>query len=232
MIKGWLFMIRIVNEEIENDIILEKDYFFTFVIENKFKFYEYSKSLYEQCENEDGFFGILENNKIISFEKDTEIISDFLQFDLNNKRFLNNLNKNFLNFINLPENISKIGEVEKILLELFDDYKFDSLMNICSSDLQYQYITKLLDIKFSDSFNGLLDKLLNYIDISIQLKNIKVLFLLNGKLYFSNEELKIIFEYCQNNSLCLCLVENKDNNKAMDFEKKLIIDEDLCEIIV
>jgi CRISPR-associated protein Csn2 len=100
-----------------------------------------------------------------------------------------------------------------------------------SEDLDVISLLKLFDVKIETNYNSLIEKLINYINILCSIKKIDILFLVNIKSYLSEENINELYKHCFYNKINLFLLESS-LNYSLPCEKTVLIDKDLCEIMV
>ena len=88
-----------------------------------------------------------------------------------------------------------------------------------------------MNIKITEEGN-LLKKLYTLIDLITELQNYELLIFVNLKQFLSKEELNEYYKYAIYNHVSLLLIDNISYGIAQNYEKKLIIDDNLEEFIV
>lgn len=90
---------------------------------------------------------------------------------------------------------------------------------------------KQYDVRMAFENNDLVEKVINFIQLQATLCNVKVMIFVNGKAYFSEEQLKEIYTCAFYNKIHILLVESEKKN-CLQEEKYYIIDADKCFIEV
>ena len=217
---------------IEPSITITDTDFYTLSIENKKFLYEYLNQLKEQSENDKlENFHLLLNNKVLNTEKSISLITDFTNIDFNSKQITNLLYKKFADFLTKGEQTSQIINLESIILNLAEDFRVNSGLNIeYDSTITSSNLNKICSLKISENSNKLLIKLCEYINLLCDLKPLKLFILVFSKHYLGNDELICLYKHCRDKEVRLLLIEGVDNTELLDNEKRLIIDKDLCSI--
>ena len=114
---------------------------------------------------------------------------------------------------------------------------FDFIVKAFDYDLEYSYDIELSNLfkiqglkPYTDS-NSFLENLINYIKFIQNYTPVKCFILLNIHLYLSNEELELFYRDIINNHIKLLVLENYKFFDRHSFEKIIILDKDLCEIV-
>ena len=92
-------------------------------------------------------------------------------------------------------------------------------------------ITKMLKVKVNEK-EDIMDNLLLLIDIEKELKLNKLLIFINLKQYLNKEELIEFYKYAIYNKLNIILIDSQSYGVTSKYEKKLIIDTNLDELML
>ena len=193
---------------IDNELILEDNKILNIEIYNKKFFYRFIKdlNLIENGNNIEEITAFNKQNEEITLTNKIEILSDFLDFDLYNKKYSSDFQKYIVKN-------SEEKNIDKIVKEYSKVY--DSISNIVNlvdipitikNDFDFESIIKSFkfEVKFSDD---LLNNLTDLLEIKISLSKEKIYVFINLKSYLNNEDLN-------------------------DYVNKIIIDTDLDEFVI
>ena len=100
-----------------------------------------------------------------------------------------------------------------------------------NSDFDLNIVIKLLNISINKKDN-ILDNLLLLIDIEKELCLNKLLIFVNLKQYLSKSELVELYKYLLYNNIDVLLIDSQAYGVNNEYEKKLIIDEELEEYLI
>lgn len=78
----------------------------------------------------------------------------------------------------------------------------------------------------------LLEDLLTFLDIEKELFHHTIIFFVNLKTYLTKEELIEIYKYAIYNKIKIILIDSKSYGVTIEYERKLIIDENLDEFML
>lgn len=213
--------------------------FETFLIDDNFKnveliierpeiFYFYSKELFDQTKGEEGNFVLSDRDKIITIDKNVDIILNPLLLDFDNKKIINKLydKLKFLAnndlFLETKEILKQINEYINLLEHNFE---FDIDHN---EEIDLNNFFKLFGIKFDYFDDDLSIKILKYIKI-LSFTGYKIIVFLNLNSYLSCEDIDKILEEISYLNIQIILLENKQSD-CKNINRRYIIDRDLCEI--
>ena len=97
---------------------------------------------------------------------------------------------------------------------------------ICLEDL-----LKACNVKPLEIYQSFLEKIICYINIFTELKNIKFFVFIGIKDILSNEDLVALYKHCSLHKVGLLLLESYKKRELLPTERAIIITEDLCEIV-
>jgi CRISPR-associated protein Csn2 len=210
-----------LNSNIVNVLIVEReDYFF-----------KYCTELNTQINGGDGNFCLFNGDSKLSLAKTSIIFTDLINVALNDKKVTTKLFA-YLTDIANTKFIEEIARLRTLWADIF------AKLNV-ESDCRLDYdggedlpsLFKAFGVKIADDDDGLLEKLVSYINVSSSLMKIKNFFFVNLKSFLSEEQLKKLYYETQLNEVNLFLLESCEK-QALENEKIIIIDKDLCEIVV
>lgn len=201
-------------------------------IENKKYFYRFVNDLYSIVNN-----GYTDD---ISFFDETieknmngkiKLFVDFFDFKFDSKKYATDISK-FVNESIDAENkdalVSLYNKIVKIYNKILNDV---DLPLTVETDISIETITKLVKVGI-DSKNELLDNLFLLIDLEKTLKTNNLLVFVNLKQYLSKTELVELYKYSIYNNIFILLIDSQAYGGTLEYERKLIIDENLDEFVI
>lgn len=217
----------------DNQIKLNKENIQVIEIENKKTFYRLVNDLYSIKNNEklNEIYFFDDNNQEINMYDKVELYINFFDLELNSKKNLNMLNKNIVNNINDQEKNEILNNFKK-LYKSFNKILFNiDIPIILNNDITIEDIVKFFKISIN-KHNDLLDNLLLLIDLEKTLKINEILFFINLKQYLNKEELIELYKYSIYNEITIFLIDSQSYGIKLEYENKLIIDENLDEFVL
>lgn len=213
----------------DNLLYLDNENILVIEIENKSYFYKFVSDLFLISNGGISDNIIIFNNQNEEISLKLKVIIDYFNFDF--KKNGTDLTKY------LSENISVEDKTTLINLynKLVKNYnkilnKFDIPFDIIN-DFDISNITKVFKVNINQK-NDLLDNLLLIFEIEKNIKNTKVLVLINLKQYLTKEELLELYKYSLYIGLIIILVDSQSYGVTLKYEKKLIVDENLDEFMI
>lgn len=198
------------------------------VIKNK-------KILYKILSNsdlqyEDSYIQILdENYKELKLSDYIDFISSIINLDSNSKKNLNVLIRRIKKEeIEILRSTSE--KINEILEECAKQIKINSPINI-SYDIEVDEddIIKLLSLSLQDDSPDLIERINNYINISFELRGIKIFIFYNLLAFLEENELDSLIRTNKYNGIKIIDIENVEFKTSI-FDNIKILDEDICVI--
>ena len=183
------------------------------------------------CQNEDieEFLSVYDAKKDMYLSnEDIDFIPNVLFIDFNTKKNLNALNKQIKSIY--KEKLSDFLDDEKQKMQdLFDTIRLDYSLDIYS-DISFKEddLLKIINIKFNECDDSLVNTIISYIKVSIELRNCSIFIFHHLSLYLSSDDIKIIINESKLLGANIINVESYDI--SVDFDQKYILDSDLCTI--
>lgn len=217
----------------ENNIIFNSEYINVIEIENKKYFYRFVNDIYSVYNN--GYSEELtfldENNEEYNLSGKIKVFLNYFDLEFDSKKNLVEISKYIVNNIseenmNLLQNqYNKLVKIYKRILNDIDlPLSFDEEVSIES-------LSKVFKVKINCK-NELLDNLLLLIDIEKIFDTKRIIIFVNLKQYLSKNELIELYKYSIYNQIKILLVDSQCYGVTLNFEKKIIIDDCLNEIML
>ncbi len=221
---------KITVSYLENNIEINNENINVLEIENKKIFFRLINDLNQICNG-----NVIEeiktfiDDKEVSIINKVNVISDYFNIDFS--RYMLSINK----LIN--ENLK--GSSDKSLLLLYKKLiqKYNSIIStvdlpiMVNNDATIESLTKLLKLKINYK-NSIIENLFSIIELERSLKSSKFIVLVNLKQYLDDNELKELYKYSIYNNVNIILIDSQCYGCSHDFEKKLIVDNNLVEFVV
>lgn len=218
---------------LDNIIEIRDNLITTIEVENKKYFYRIIKNLYDiekgiLSENV-AFFD--ENRKELNKNGKIKIYTNYFELQLNSNKATNEMTKYFSNLL-LEEDKLAIQKQYKKLVNLYKKFLNNvDIPLIVEENNSIDSILKQLKVSFNVQDN-LLDNLLLILDIEHVFQFNTLLIFVNLKQYLNKVELIELYKYAIYNKVKIMLIDSQSYGCTQNYEKKLIIDENLEEIVL
>jgi CRISPR-associated protein Csn2 len=221
---------KIVHSEIDTQFVFNGK-INVLVVEDGRLFRKYCEEIFTQTQGGEGLFVLSEDDKILPISKYAFCIYDYFFLCLDDKKYINKLYADLCATAD-----EKFTQETAELMSGFDNF-FEKLN--AESDIPLEYteeapvaaLLKCFGIKPLSVFPTFLEKLIAYIDGIRAFTATKLFCFINLKSFLSKEELALFYDYAKKNELSVILFESKCAEKN-ESEFTVVIDKDLCEIIV
>lgn len=191
----------------------------------------FGRICFDLTRNNDENIVFVLDNKIVNM-KDILIISDIMNFDINNKMIIsklyNQMSNSLLSDSDIENEIKKhYIEIVKRVYDEVDNYNVDINLN---EELDFIKLFKMMCVEIHNSYDCLVNKIIDLLEIYSELCNQTIVFI-NTLNYFSNEEINEVLKYIDYKKISVLFLENS-YNKDVYFENKYIIDDEFYDYIV
>lgn len=221
-------MNRLIIKDFNISQKLESNDSILLLMENKKYFYNFITDIQNDLGKE--FINIVDNTyKVLKTSDYIDIIPSLFYLDINCKRNLNSINKQ-VKLLYRNNIIDTLYDIKSKIESTFSQIKMDYPIDIISDcDLDEEDIIKLLNIKIDDTSKTILEKIMIYIKVAIELRKIKIFIFVNLFSYLEKEEIDILLKNCKFLDIILINIESQviENNS---FDIKKMIDNDICLI--
>lgn len=120
-----------------------------------------------------------------------------------------------------------LSKIQKFISLLTDN---ETVALNFKEEVSLQDLFKIADVKIECENIRLLEKLLDYFGIIQEFLKPKCIIVMGLKQFFEKEELEEIYKFAVYQEIRLVLIENVMDVENYEWEEKVIIDGDLCEI--
>ncbi len=223
-------MINLAHYNFSNPINFLENNINILVLENPAIFSKMIRELLEQKEGYEGNFVLSKNYEIIDISKNIEIITDVFNLDFNSKKIVNKV----YSWLNETANIDMLEKTRNIYKEIvtylshiiqYSDYPLTY-----NEDINITDIFKICNLKIDISADNLLEKIINYILLHMNIFNTKLFIFINLKCMLTEEELVEFYKTICYEKINILLIENVARDIIHPYERIRIIDYDMCEL--
>ena len=223
---------KIINKNWQRKIEIEDNIIYTLVFENKKYYRENIIELINQHKGNEGRYILSNDNKEISFDKNSYIITDIFNIDINNKKVLSKIYSSLLKEI--VEDISSYNELSTNIRVYFEKLIFNSSLEIeQGEEIDMSSLLKLGDFKIHVENDDILEKFLKFLKVLSELCSYKIIFVVGLHTVFTQDEIIEIYkEVCLNKINIINIEYQQFNNLSTKNYREIvyIFDKDNCEI--
>lgn len=219
---------KLVHPKIKNIVELSEQQINVLVIENPILLYELVMDIKRQLENQDGDTVLSIHDKPVSFYKYADITTDVLSLEFNNRKILSkiitSIEKRSMDDVYYEQTQQLMMQIEMYINEL--SLEFDS--EIECEKMTFQHILKAAGITVADDYEYLTDKIYAYMELIREFEGDKLFIFVNLSSYVGLEQMQKFADTVIGHSYRVLLIDSHDFYR-LNNEKRLIVDQDLCE---
>ena len=223
---------NIINKNWQRKIEIEDNIIYTVVFENK-KYYRGNIfELINQHKGNEGSYILSSDNKEISFDKNSYIITDIFNIDINSKKVLTKIYNSLLKEI--IEDIPSFNELSTNIRLYFEKLIFNSSLEIeQGEEIDMSSLLKIGDFKIHVENDDILEKFIKFLKVLTELCSYKIIFVVGLHSVFTKDEIIEIYkEVCLNKINIINIEYQQFKNLSNEHYKEIvyIFDSDNCEI--
>lgn len=220
-------MIKVVIQEANEYIDIDKQTSCLIVLENKNYFYKALTNLENDYLDDSLLKVVDENYKRIKLIDYGDVILNLFSMDVNNKRNLNVVFKQ-IKLLFKDELFYNLTSIKESLNDCFGKIKIDYNLDLINDiDVVEDDLIKMLNLKIKDESKSLLEKIMIYIKTAIELRKVKFFIFISLSTYLEEDEIKLLLKNCQLFDVSIINIESHKPD-FINFDKKIIIDKDIC----
>lgn len=221
--------------------LLHKDFNFVFhfkenksnllVVEQPAIFLKLVRELTEYGNEEESGFVLSENDEILKKKDKLVCVINPLSISLNERKLLSRLGEMLKREILSTELLIEGNQILSILENYMLNVVRSMEWNLIYSDkMDIQSLLRIAEIRFEDTHETLVEKILDYMEVSRGLLDIKCFVFVHLLSYLTEYEIEKFYEYVYYQKINVLLLENRQPNVINTFSDIIIIDKDSCEI--
>lgn len=223
---------KIINKNWQRKIEIEENTIYTLVFENKKYYRENIKELISQHKGNEGNYIYSNDNKEISFEKSSYIITDIFNIEINSKKILTKIYNSLLKQI--IDDTVEYNELTTHIRAYFEKLIFNSSFEVeQGEEIDINSLLKLGDFRIHVEDDDIIEKFIEFLKVLVQLCGINIIFIVGLHNVFTDEEIKEIYKEVCVNKINIINIEYRQFDNLSDenyIEKVYIFDKDNCEI--
>lgn len=217
----------------DNEIEFDNDFITVIEIENKKYFYRLINDFYEIENNEFSdnlnFFDNEDSEKSVNGK--LKVYLNYFDLGFDSKKNQSDITKYISNVIEDDDKIllqNQYKKIIKIYKKIINDIELPLYID---EEISLDSLSKLLKVGINKK-EELLDNLFLIIDIEKIFKTDNIFVFVNLKQYLSRNELLELYKYSIYNQVQIMLVDSQCYGGTLEYERKLIIDDNLDEFVI
>lgn len=212
------------------DLTLPGDMITTLIVEEPAMFRKLIYDMIKATKGEDTDWVLSTERKTLELKKDSYIISDIFDLDVNNRTLLTRLNQRLSDIA--VEEVELLYDINQKIQQLLFTLEESLPIEVNHDELiTAQGLVKLGNFVICDDGFDDIGKVANYIEIVMELLHPKLIILINTRSYMTEKEVGLLFDtlLCKKIPV-LCIERNCVDNVKLVENKEVIytIDSDMC----
>lgn len=212
-------------------LIFTEDAVNVILIENPPAFYSFVSELMSQIKGDEGNTVLSQDYTPIDLKTGMELVTDIFNIDMNQKRIIARmhsiLSANATGSEMYVRTMETLGMLSVYLEELSKTVDFPVS---CSDSLNVASLLKFAEVKPELECCGAAEKVADYIKLMQEFFSPLCFAFVNLKAYLNEDELESFYQFALYNKINLLLIESREAEIPLKYEKIRVIDRDLCEI--
>lgn len=221
---------KLVHPELSSMIIFDENVVNELIIENERFFYYTVNDIYSQINRLSGDYVLSERDEPIDFSKHAELITQFIPFEMNKKPLLTKLYSNMKETSVLSEHYLNTSQIMQEICRYLNGITDETDCNVTFDNaFDISGLFKAVNLRFSDEYEALSEKIIDYMLNVRQFEGEKLYVLVNYRNYVSKSEAEAFVKTVIGHKLKLLLIEGGERERLL-CTNRIIIDNELCEI--
>ena len=198
------------------------------IIENQSFMCRFVSDIYNQIDGNNGKIILSMNDAPITFDKNSEIIDRFINFDMNSKTVLSKLCSKIEDNALSSENYQRSIEILNTIEAYLADMSFDYSCSISFLKLSLSSLIKSSGLVI-ESDGSITEKIADYMELVTELDRRKLFITLNMRSFVGDDEMNLFSDTVISHGYDILMIESCAYPMIKN-ECRVIIDSDLCEI--
>lgn len=220
---------KLVYTTLQSKIEIEQGVFNSIIIENQNYYYQLVHDLKLQIDGKEGGWVLSENDTPLGISKNIELLIDYFDINCNHKtiitKVINALEKKASNNAYIDATLQLLADAERYIYNLSEDYE---IMIDCDK-VTISQLLKAMGITVHIDSEEITEVLYTYMQVFRQFVGDRLFVFVNMRSYVSNIQFDEFVKTIISHGYQAIFLENKEY-PILENERRLIIDEDLCEI--
>ncbi|MBQ7712558.1 MAG: type II-A CRISPR-associated protein Csn2 [Clostridia bacterium] len=223
-------MITVAHPHVETPLLLSPDRPCVLTVENAREYVTFVRDVIAAMEGGTSDCSFWDGDVRIDASKRGEILRDYFSLSFDDRKVLTLLYKKMRqNLLSCEDEVRFAGVVASVE-ELLQKCIIDSDLPLDSTPLEWDALLKACGVRPRSDYESALEGIVAYIDLFVRLRSVDFFVLVGVKAVLSDEDLAALYHHCELEKVSLLLLEPRRGG-AVASERRLVITEDLCEIV-
>lgn len=172
------------------------------------------------------------DERVVDVAKNAELLTDFIDFDINRKPLLNKVLAELEKTAVSPEYYVRTQQLLAEIERTADEWAFSYPCDIVSGGLSVSNLLKALGIRIRSDYEGHageVEKVLDYMELVREFDRDKLFVTVNMRSFFDEDVMGAFLKTAVSHGFQVLMLESQAYPR-LELEKRITVDEDLCEI--
>lgn len=205
------------------------DRVYTLIIENQQLLVDILNDFNKQFHGDEGKIVLSENDKLLQTDKNCELLTQFIPFDISTKvlvsKLVSSMEKRGASGDFFENSQALLSYLEKFLY----DISFEMTGDIVFGKLNLSSIIKAVGVGFAEDYDSLAEKIVDYMELVREYDRDKLFITLNLRDYISDSDMNAFVNTVLDHNIKIFMIESRERC-VLERESRFIVDEDWCEI--
>ena len=222
---------KLLYSDFSPPLLLDEGCVCSLVVENGPALRRLVMDLQQQIAGAKGDCVLSDADAPIDMAKYAELFVQLVPFSCNRRtllsRVLDAAEQKAINTDHFEQTHSLYAAIERYLLELGEEFS----LSVDAERITVSGLFKLAGAAIEEDQTDMLGTILDYMDLVAELEREKVFFFVHLRSYFSDEEMQLFFSSARQRKHRIIMLESTEH-PLLEEEKRIIIDADLCAILL
>lgn len=224
--------LRFSHTSITSQIALGEDYPSILTIEAPGVLNQILQDMRSQSQNDFGGIKLIENFKELTFSKEAEIVWSPYLIDFGARRLMARVSSDLDKISTDESHYELTGRMQSILEQYFDRLTQDYEIPLVWDDaITAGNLMKAANVRIDTDGLSFTEKLITYMDMITSLRLARVFIFTYLRTIFTDEALKDFYRELRLRKFCCLFLENCQKPRVCAYERHLVVDASLCEIV-
>lgn len=224
--------LRFSHTSITSQIALSEDYPSILTIESPSVLNQILQDMRSQSQNDFGGIKLIENFKELTFSKEAEIVWSPYLIDFGARRLMARVSSDLDKISTDESHYELTGRMQSILEQYFDRLTQDYEIPLVWDDaITAGNLMKAANVRIDTDGLSFTEKLITYMDMITSLRLARVFIFTYLRTIFTDEDLKDFYRELRLRKFCCLFLENCQKPRVCAYERHLVVDASLCEIV-
>lgn len=211
-----------------DDVIeFEENKVHSLVIENQSVMRELIRDIKTQMLGFDGSAVLSVDNKPCDMKTHCEVLSSFVDFDINKKSLLNKIIGSFEKTALGAEHYYQSQQLLSSIENYIEDISFGFDCELDCTKLSVSNLLKSIGIEIKNEYESDLERMIDYFLLVREFETDKLFILLNMRAFFDDYETELFVKTVKDHKINVLLIDNMEYG-LLPEEKRIVIDKDIC----